>query len=76
MISEELKTKLEIAYQRLKDDNSNPTILSKFTDKKKDVNVYLIAKYPNEETYIRIVESSITKNEIAEFPIRNRAICK
>jgi len=71
-ISSELKTKLENAFEDLKFDTSNPLIIAHLQNKDNKVDIYLIAKEPNEEMYYGIIVNDFESElKIAAFHLSN-----
>ncbi len=72
-ISTKLKDKLAQAFESLKQDNQNPIIIAQLRDQSCEINVYLIAKYPNEELYEGIIENEefAHTRHLAAIPISN-----
>jgi len=67
-----LKAKLERAFEDLKKDNKNPLVIAHLKDKDEEVNIYLIAKDPNEEMYYGILENKfVTQRQITGIPLSN-----
>ncbi len=58
-ISPALNTKLEAAYEDWKNGNTNPFVIAHLKDKDDKVNIYLIAKEPEEEIYFGIIENEV-----------------
>jgi hypothetical protein len=68
----ELDYKLEEAFGRLKENIENALIIVHLQSDDKEVNIYLIAKQPNEDIYYGILETEfITKKQIAGIPLSN-----
>jgi len=71
-ISAVLRTKLEAAFDDLKKDTKNPLVIAHLKDKDNEVNIYLIAKDPNEEMYYGIIENEfVPQKQIAGIPLSN-----
>jgi len=71
-ISNNLKVKLENAFEDLKKDTANPLVISHLQSQDEEVNIYLIAKNPNEEMYYGIIENVfVAERQLAGIPISN-----
>lgn len=71
-ISNELKIKLENAFEDLKNDTSNLLVIAHLQSKDKEIDIYLIAKDPNEEIYYGIMENEfVSERQIASIPLSN-----
>jgi hypothetical protein len=71
-ISSALKTRLEAVFDNFKLDNINPLVIAHLKDNNNKVNIYLIAKDPDEEMYYGIIESEfVGQREIVGIPLAN-----
>lgn len=71
-ISRELKDKLENAFEDLKKDTKNPLVIAHLQSQDEEVDIYLIAKDPNEEMYYGIMENEfVPERQIAGIPLSN-----
>ena len=72
IISPELKTKLESAFEQLKTDIKNPWVIALLKYPKAGEQIYLIAKDPSEETYYGIMEGQFSPGkQIFAIPLSN-----
>ena len=72
IISQELKTKLESAFEELKADIKNPWVIALLKHPKAGEQIYLIAKDPSEETYYGIMEGQFSPDkQIFAIPVSN-----
>jgi len=71
-ISFELNKKLENAFEDLKKDTSNPLVIAQLQSDDKEVNLYLVAKDPNENMYYGILENEfVEERQLAGIPESN-----
>jgi len=71
-VSIELIEKLEDAFENFKNDTQNPPIIAHLQSEEAEVNIYLIAKDPKDETYYGIIENEFTyERKIARIPLSN-----
>ena len=72
IISPELKTKLESAFEQLKADIKNPWVIALLKYPQAGEQIYLIAKDPSEETYYGIMEGQFSPGkQIFAIPLSN-----
>jgi hypothetical protein len=71
-ISGELNKKLEIAFDDLKENQSNPLVIAHLQSKDRLINFYIIAKLPDSDIYYGIMENEFTEFKIIEgIPLVN-----
>jgi hypothetical protein len=69
-ISISLKKRLECAFEGLKSEPDKAVVISRLKDKNDNINIYLIAKKPNQEIYFGIIDLEIeTIRQIEEISI-------
>jgi uncharacterized protein (TIGR02145 family) len=72
IISQELKNRLQVAFESLKADTKNPLVIALLKHPKDGEQIYLIAKDPTEETYYGIMEGQFSSGkEIFAIPLSN-----
>ena len=72
IIPQELKNRLEVAFESLREDTKNPLVIALLKYPKDGEQIYLIAKDPTEETYYGIMEGQFSSGkEIFAIPLSN-----
>ncbi len=65
-ISGKLNKKLELAFEDLKLNQTNPLVITQLQSKDKLTNFYIIAKLPDSDLYYGILENEFTQQKIIE----------